>query len=223
MKSLRPRALRLAALCLAIVAAAAPAAARTANGGAAHGGAAHGGAAHGGTAHSGTAHTGTASWRVHTVLRISVSTGATIGRIRLPRGTFFSDVAAIAAHRRLYIAAAGVKSGGADVREYTAGSGRLIASTGRHPPPSAGGANLTAVPGGVWASFRTGMLGQTVLLRRNGLTSVPLSGSIFGWPMNASTVYGAARYGWPTAATPSAASRRTRGWSGTSGHWLSWA
>jgi hypothetical protein len=125
-----------------------------------------------------------------TVLRIRVSTGATIGRIRLPRGTFFSDVATIAAHRRLYIAASGVKSGGADVREYTAGGGRLITSTGRHPLPSVGGANLTAVPGGVWASFRTGMLGQTVLLRRNGLTSVPLSGSIFGWPMNASTVYG---------------------------------
>jgi hypothetical protein len=84
-----------------------------------------------------------------TARRISVSTGATIGRIRLPRGTFLSDVATIAAHRRLYIADAGVRSGGADVREYTAGGGRLIASTGRHPLPSAGGASLTAVPGGV--------------------------------------------------------------------------
>lgn len=31
---------------------------------------------------------------------------------------------------------------------------------------------LTATPPGVWASYRTGMLGATILLRRDGLTTV---------------------------------------------------
>jgi hypothetical protein len=125
-----------------------------------------------------------------TVLQIDTGTGATIDKIRLPAGMFLSDVAESRAHIRLYVAAAGIKSGGADVFEYAATGGRLLASTGHHPLPSAGGAELTAVPGGVWASFRTGMLGQTVLLRRGDLSGAPLSGGIYGWPMNATTLYG---------------------------------
>jgi hypothetical protein len=44
----------------------------------------------------------------------------------------------------------------------------------------------------VWASFRTGTEGQSVLLRQRGLGSVPLSGSIFRWDMAeaATTIYG---------------------------------
>jgi len=107
----------------------------------------------------------------------------------MPRGTFVTDVSETPAHIRVYVAVASVKSGGADVFEYVEGR-RLLASTSRNPLPSAGGAELTAVPGGVWATFRTGMMGETVLLRRSDLGRVPLSGGIFGWPMNATTIYG---------------------------------
>ncbi len=125
-----------------------------------------------------------------TVLRIDTGTGATTGRVSLHRGLFFSDVAASPARRRLYVSAGGIRSGGGDVFEYAARSRRLIASTGRKPLPSVAGAQLTAVPGGVWASFRTGMLGQTVLLSRTGLTRVRLSGGVYTWSMTATTVYG---------------------------------
>jgi len=59
-----------------------------------------------------------------------------------------------------------------------------------------GGGMLTAAPGGVWVSFRTGMLGQTVLLRQQGLRAVKLPGagsrhSLFTWAMGASTAYAA--------------------------------
>jgi hypothetical protein len=61
---------------------------------------------------------------------------------------------------------------------------------------NAGGGMLTAAPGGVWVSFRTGMLGQTVLLRQHDLRPVKLPGagsrySLFTWPMGASTAYAA--------------------------------
>jgi hypothetical protein len=64
---------------------------------------------------------------------------------------------------------------------------------------SVAGAALTAVPGGVWASFRTGMLGLTIHLRQTdlaviappglGIAQTPATG-IFHWPMYATTVYG---------------------------------
>jgi outer membrane protein assembly factor BamB len=62
----------------------------------------------------------------------------------------------------------------------------------------AGGA-LTAVPGGVWISFRTGMMGETILLGQSDLAMVGPPSSdlgesqpdgVFGWIMGASTIYG---------------------------------
>jgi hypothetical protein len=62
----------------------------------------------------------------------------------------------------------------------------------------AGGA-ITAVPGGVWMSFRTGMLGETIFLRQSDLAFVAPPSSalvdaqpdgVFRWPMSASTIYG---------------------------------
>jgi hypothetical protein len=125
-----------------------------------------------------------------TLLRLDTGTGATVGRITLPRGTILSDVRTDPARRRLYVAAQVLSPDVGMVLEYGAVSGLLLASDETHPLPSVGGAALTAVPDGVWASFRTGMMGQTVLLRRTGLSSVPLSGGIYGWPMHATTVYG---------------------------------
>jgi hypothetical protein len=61
------------------------------------------------------------------------------------------------------------------------------------------GADLTAVPGGVWASFRTGMLGLTMHLGAKGLRMIVPPGpgitltrpdGVFHWPMYEETVYG---------------------------------
>ncbi|MGH3009883.1 MAG: hypothetical protein ACRDLM_10840 [Gaiellaceae bacterium] len=90
-------------------------------------------------------------------------------------------------------------AGGA-LLEYDAQTGRLLArSTARLLSDSVAATNLTAVPEGVWASFRTGMLGLTLHLRQHDLamvsppgTSVALmpANGLFHWPMDASTLYG---------------------------------
>ena len=128
------------------------------------------------------------------MLRIDTRTGATMAMITLPRGAFDGGAAVDLAGRYLYVAAQGGPAYGGDVFEYGAGSGRLLASNSHHPlqGPCDGCAALTAVPGGVWASLRTGTEGHSVLFSQRGLRSVPLSGSIFGWDMApaATTVYG---------------------------------
>ena len=116
-----------------------------------------------------------------------------LSRIRLKSGLLLSVAAGDPSGRHLYVAS-GTGRGGAVVSEYAGGSGRLLASQAGSPlRDSAGGAALTAVPRGVWASFRTGMLGETVLLRRPGLRVVALPAKdqrIYGWTMWASTRYG---------------------------------
>jgi hypothetical protein len=128
------------------------------------------------------------------MLRIDTRTGATAGAITLPRGAFDGGATADPDGRYLYVAAQGGPVSGGDVFEFGAGSGQLLASNSHHPlqGPCDGCAALTAGPGGVWASLRTGTEGHSVLLRRRGLGSVRLSGSIFGWDMAqaATTVYG---------------------------------
>jgi hypothetical protein len=125
-----------------------------------------------------------------TLRLISASTGATLRRIRVPAGFSITDVASDELTHRLYVAAAPRLGGGA-VFEFQDVTGRLLASaTGKPVEFAVAGAALTMVPGGVWASFRTGMLGQTVLLRARDLSAVPLHGPIFGWAMFASTVFG---------------------------------
>jgi hypothetical protein len=140
-----------------------------------------------------------------TLRQLRTRTGATVRRVRLPAGLLASDVAVDPAGRYLYVAGEG-KLGGVTALEYAAGTGRLLATAARSPLRfSVGGAALTAVPGGVWASFRTGMLGHTVLLRRPGLGPVPLPASylpgvppasiqpdFYRYAMGASTAYGGA-------------------------------
>ncbi len=122
------------------------------------------------------------------LLRIDTRTGATVGVITLPHGMVVGGLAVDPARRRLYVAAAGGLGGG--VFEYGARSGRLLATSSNHllNGPCAGCATLTAVPGGVWASFRTGTEGLSVLLRQRGLNIA----STFGWgqAQAATTVYG---------------------------------
>jgi len=53
---------------------------------------------------------------------------------------------------------------------------------------------VTAAPGGVWVSFRTGMLGETILLSQQRLRMVKRPGvgkpgNLFGWVMFASTEF----------------------------------
>ena len=50
--------------------------------------------------------------------------------------------------------------------------GVLAEASGGRLRYSVAGADLSAVPGGVWASFRTGMMGLTVHLGANGLPRV---------------------------------------------------
>jgi hypothetical protein len=146
-----------------------------------------------------------------TLRQLSTRTGVTVRQVRLPAGLLASDIAADPGARYLYVAGEG-QLGAVTALEYAAGSGRLLVSAARTPLRfSVGGAALTAVPGGVWASFRTGMLGQTVLLRQPDLGSVPLPAAarpgvppaaepgvppaaarpdLYGYAMGASTSYG---------------------------------
>jgi hypothetical protein len=119
-----------------------------------------------------------------------VTSGATLRRARVPAGFSITDVATDPRRQRLYAAAAPRLGGGA-VFEYQARSGLLLASaTGKPVGFAVAGSDLTAVPGGVWSSFRTGMMGLTVLLRARDLSVVPLHRPIFEWAMWATTVYG---------------------------------
>jgi hypothetical protein len=139
------------------------------------------------------------------LLRISPATGAVLGRVGLPAGLAVTGVAADPAGRYLYVSAARVIPGGgisgAEVLEYSARSGGLLARTARAPVSfSVAGADLTGAPGGVWASIRTGLLGLTFLLHSPGLAAAPLpgvgssaappAGGIFRHAMGAVTVYG---------------------------------
>lgn len=129
---------------------------------------------------------------LRSVLIVSARSGAIVGRITIGRGLFVTDVSV--AGRYLYVAASD-PNGGAVVIEYNAATLRRLASNDRRPLLfSVGGGVLTAAPGGVWVSFRTGMLGQTVLLRQRGLGLVSLPGSgqrgnLFAWVMMASTEF----------------------------------
>ncbi len=123
-----------------------------------------------------------------TLLRLDASSGATVATIKLPADRNVVSASVDPAGRYLYVSAWSGSNGW--VSEYAAGTGHLLATTALS---SVGGSALTAVPGGVWASFRTGMQGRTVLLRQRGLREVTPPASVFIWPMDATTVYGGGR------------------------------
>jgi hypothetical protein len=123
-----------------------------------------------------------------TLRRLDATSGAAVAAITLPAGRTVVSASVDPAGRYLYVSAWSGSNGW--VSEYAASTGHLLATTALS---SAGPAALTAVPGGVWASFRTGMNGRTVLLRQRGLREVTPPASIFTWPMDATTVYGDGR------------------------------
>ena len=139
-----------------------------------------------------------------TVLRLDVATGARLTRLTLPPGLVAGVPAVDPAHRILYVSAAhgtrGGGVGGAVMLEYAARTGRLLATaSGGLLHDSLAAAGLTAVPGGAWVSFRTGMMGLTVHLSRDGLRMIAPPGpgialrpanGLFHWFMFAATAYG---------------------------------
>lgn len=137
-----------------------------------------------------------------TLLRVSAATGTTLARVRLPHGLAVDNISVDPAGTTLYASAVHVVRGGVEglvMLEYDARSGRqLAAASGGLIHDSVAGAALTAVPGGVWVSFRTGMLGLTIHLRRHGLAMTAPPGphialtpaGLFHWAMGATTIYG---------------------------------
>jgi len=99
-----------------------------------------------------------------------------------------------------------LRPGGIAVLVYSAGHGTLLARSDRVPLTwSVGWAELTAVPGGVWVWFRTGMLGVSALLSARSLSVVATAaavatsaanspvtghGTIYSWASGSASAYG---------------------------------
>lgn len=135
--------------------------------------------------------------------RIDVASGRVLTSMPAPAGLAvgYLDIDPVGRHlyaSMAHVDAKGGLSGGA-VFEYDARSGRKLAEADSGLITySVAGAGLTAVPGGVWASFRTGMLGLTIHLRQRDLAEMAPPGkkvalspanTLFHWPMSASTFY----------------------------------
>lgn len=139
------------------------------------------------------------------LLRISVSTGAVLARAALPTGLELADLALGPGGMILYASAARSRPGGAVVLTYAAATGRLTGQADRAPLTFSAGAELAPVPGGVWVSFRTGMLGLSGLLSARSLSVIsglltttsradsPVTGpgTIASWPTSSSSLYAA--------------------------------
>jgi len=119
----------------------------------------------------------------------------------LPPGTVAYDLGFYPYGIYLYVAAAQVVGGGPGgnlVLEFDAIGGGQPIATADHGPvtESVAGSAVTAVPDGVWDSFRTGMLGLTLHLRQADLAlTVPTAAQspatgLFHWAMYATTVFG---------------------------------
>jgi hypothetical protein len=138
-----------------------------------------------------------------TLLRMSAATGKTLARTSVPTGFIVANIATDPSRTHLYVSLAGAVKGGTTggaLIEDDAATGRQIATaSSRLLSGSVAGSGVTAVTGGVWASFRTGMLGLTLHFRQRDLASVEPPGpkiaaspanGLFHWPMSASLLYG---------------------------------
>jgi len=139
-----------------------------------------------------------------TLVLVDAGRGAVLFSVPITSGTVAS-LSVDPTQRYLYVALSyptiSGKTVDAAVLEFDARSGRLLTATSAQSAatdPVAGGV-LTAVGGGVWMSFRTGMLGETILLRQSDLAMVGPPSSeleeaqpdgVFRWIMGASTIYG---------------------------------
>ncbi len=142
-----------------------------------------------------------------TLVHLEVRSGAILATATVPSGTIAS-LATNPTDRLLYVSLSYPTISGkqvdAAVEERIASSGRMLATTPATSPVigSVAGGSLTALPDGVATSFRTGMMGLTVLLGAAGLVVINPPGlgtayrgtdrppaNIFSWPMSASTLY----------------------------------
>lgn len=138
------------------------------------------------------------------LIRVAAVTGKTLARTTVPTGFVIAGVVTDPDRAHLYVSLArkvhGGLAGGALVEDDAASGAQLASARSSLLSESVAGSGLTAVPGGVWASFRTGMLGLTLHLRQRDLAqiappgptiaSTPANG-LFHWPMSASTLYAA--------------------------------
>jgi outer membrane protein assembly factor BamB len=145
----------------------------------------------------------------HELLRVSVRTGTVLATATLPAGLAVVTMATDPDGGYLYVAAAREVGGGAVegaiILEFSERTGALLATADGDPIRySIAGATLTAVPGGVWASFRTGSLGASVLLSGRGLAVITAPHlpaarlSAYYWAMSSTSVYGGGTL-WVTA------------------------
>jgi hypothetical protein len=142
----------------------------------------------------GTVWVGIRGWLFH----FDASTGAFLSSSEVTAG-FVGDVVIDPSGRYLFLALSGVSlpQGEASVvEELDALTGRLLVSTSGDSVIAHGAVGFTGIvsaPGTVWASFRTGMDGVTVILRQSDLTQVntplPEGNDIYGWPMSTSVLY----------------------------------
>lgn len=142
-----------------------------------------------------------------TLVHLEVRSGAVLSTDTVPSG-FIVSLATDPADRLLYVSVSYPTIDGkmvdAAVEERAASDGRVLASTSATSPvtEAVAGGVLTALPDGVATSFRTGMEGSTVLLRAANLAAITPPGlgapgrgqdeppdDVFGWPMDASTLY----------------------------------
>jgi hypothetical protein len=135
-----------------------------------------------------------------TLLRVSASTGDVLARAVIPAGLYLNDLALGPGGINLYAGAQLLRTGGGVVLEYAAGTGGLLARADGGPlTAAANGASVTPVPGGIWVSFRTGMMGGSGLLSArsfaviSGFPAVNTSsrgiGTVYGWTGGAPSVY----------------------------------
>lgn len=139
-----------------------------------------------------------------TLYRLDTRTGRIMATATLPAGTAAYDLSYYPQPTAFYASAAHVVDGGPEgnlVLEFDAIAGRLVATADHGPvTESVAGSAVTAVPDGVWDSFRTGMLGLTLHLRQAdlaltaptaaGIAQSPPAG-LFHWAMYTTTVFGA--------------------------------
>jgi hypothetical protein len=135
-----------------------------------------------------------------TLLRVRDDDFGVLARASVPARLVATDLATDPQRRHLYVSFANVVTGGmagATAIEYDAASGaRLVRAAAKTLVGSVAGASLTAVPTGVWASFRTGNLGATIHLGQQSLALAPpvsrrgRPDPLFSGAMAASTLYG---------------------------------
>ena len=131
-------------------------------------------------------------------MRVDGTTGRVLASASVAGGSLGSITVDPSSNDYLYVASTSGEFDKTQIVEFDAASGRRLASTSATSPVSdAVGAQLTAVSGTLWVTFRTGMNGQTVVLRQRDLAEVippgqgsPAVDDIYLWPMGESVLYG---------------------------------